>query len=135
MVEQQTTDHESVDAQPNDNAARGRSETIVHLAAAAAAGASAMAVIPGSDAVAIMPIQIMMVAAVANEYGIKPSGSLIKSTIYASLGSIVGKGGSRLLTRWTPIAGNVVRAGVAFGVTEGLGRMAIERLQAGESLV
>lgn len=126
---------EKKDATDNGSEVRERSETIVHLASVAAAGASAMAVIPGSDSLAIMPIQIMMVAAVANEYGIKPTGSLIKSTMYASLGSIVGKGGSRLLARWTPIAGNVVRAGVAFGVTEGLGRMAIERLEEGESLI
>jgi len=128
-------DKEIKDAPDNGAEVRERSEMIVHLAAAAAAGASAMAIIPGSDALAIMPIQVVMVAAVANEYGIKPSSSLIKSTMYASLGSVIGKGGSRLLARWTPIAGNVVRAGVAFGVTEGLGRMAIERLEAGESLV
>jgi uncharacterized protein (DUF697 family) len=114
---------------------RQRSEMIIHAAAAAAAGVAAACVIPGSDAVAIMPIQVAMVAAVAREHGVEPSSSLVKSTIYASLGSIVGKGGARLLARYTPFSGNVVRGGVAFSVTECLGRIALDRLEAGEGLV
>lgn len=113
---------------------RQRSEFIINGAAAAAGGAAAMAVVPGSDSVAIMPIQVAMVAAVAREYGIQPSASLVKSTIYASLGSIVGKASAGLLLRWTPIAGNLVRASVAFSVTQALGRMVLERLEAGEGL-
>ena len=111
-----------------------RSELIINAAAAAAGGAAAMAVVPGSDSVAIMPIQVAMVAAVAREYGIEPSASLVKSTIYASLGSIVGKAGAGLLLRWTPVAGNLVRAGVAFSVTQALGRMVLERMEAGQGL-
>lgn len=113
---------------------RKRSELIIHSASVAAAGVSAVALVPGSDAVAIMPIQVAMVATLAREHGIAPSASLVKSTVYATLGSIVGKAGAGLLLRWTPVAGNVVRAGVAFSVTEGLGRLVLERLEAGEGL-
>jgi uncharacterized protein (DUF697 family) len=81
-----------------------------------------------------MPIQVAMVAAIAKEHGIAPSASLIKSTVYATLGSIVGKAGAGLLVRWTPVAGNLVRASVAFGVTEALGRLVLDRLEAGEGL-
>ncbi|MEQ9570157.1 MAG: hypothetical protein RLN75_08210 [Longimicrobiales bacterium] len=113
---------------------RERSELIIHAAALAAGAAAAGAVVPGSDAVAIMPIQVAMVAAVAREYGIEPSASLVKSTVYATLGSIVGKAGAGLLLRWVPVAGNAVRASVAFAVTEGLGQLILKRLEAGEGL-
>lgn len=113
---------------------RERSELIIHGAAAAAGAAAALSLVPGSDSVAIMPIQVAMVAAIAREYGIEPSASLVKSTLWASLGSVTGKAGAGLLLRWTPVAGNVVRAGVAAGVTEAIGRMVLQRLEDGEGL-
>jgi uncharacterized protein (DUF697 family) len=125
---------EQANEKDTDRRRRARCETIVHASAVAAGAAASVALIPGSDAVAIMPIQVAMVAAVAKEYGIEPSGSLVKSTIYASLGSIVGKAGAGLLLRWTPVAGNTIRAGVAFGVTEALGKIVLDRLEAGEGL-
>lgn len=114
--------------------ARRKSETIIHGAALAAGAAAAASVIPGSDAMAIMPIQVAMVTAVSREYGVPVSAGVIKSTVYASLGSIVGKAGAGILLRWTPIAGNAVRASVAFGVTQALGRLLLERLESGGSL-
>ena len=63
-----------------------------------------------------------------------PSTALVKSTIYASLGSITGRAGAGLLLRWTPFAGNLVRGGVAAGVTQAMGRMLLERLEAGKGL-
>jgi len=114
---------------------RRRCEFIIHGAAAAAGGAAAATLVPGADSVAIMPIQVAMVAALAREHGIEVSTSLVKSTVYASLGSIVGKAGSGLLLRWTPIAGNLVRASVAFSVTEAMGHLILDRLEAGDGLV
>jgi uncharacterized protein (DUF697 family) len=114
---------------------RKRCELIIHASSVAAGGAAAAMLVPGADSVAIMPVQVAMVAAVAREYGIAPSASLVKSTVYASLGSIVGKAGSGLLLRWTPIAGNLVRASVAFSVTEALGHLVLDRLEKGEGLV
>lgn len=118
----------------DDATPRERSELIIHGAAVAAGAAAAASIVPGSDSVAIMPIQVAMVAGVAREYGIEPSASLVKSTIYASLGSIVGKAGAGLLLRWVPGPGNVIRASVAFSVTEGIGQMIVKRLEAGEGL-
>ena len=111
-AEETKTETETTSA---DERRRARCETIVHASSVAAGAAASVALIPGSDAVAIMPIQVAMVAAIAREHGIEPSASLVRSVIYASLGSIVGKAGAGLLVRWTPIAGNTVRAGVAFG--------------------
>ena len=109
--------------------ARERSELIIHGASVAAGATAATSVLPGADAVAIMPIQIAMVTAVSREYGITPSASIMKSTIYASLGQMLGKAGSSLLLRFTPVAGNVVRGSVAFAVTEALGKLLLERLE------
>ncbi|MBT8404289.1 MAG: DUF697 domain-containing protein [Gemmatimonadetes bacterium] len=111
-----------------------RCEWIVNGASAAAAAAAAIAPLPGSDSVAIMPIQVAMVAGLAREYDIEVSTALVKSTIYASLGSITGRAGAGLLLRWTPFAGNLVRGGVAAGVTQTMGRMILDRLEAGKEL-
>ncbi len=113
---------------------RRRCEFIIHGASAAAGGAAALTLVPGADSVAIMPIQVAMVAALAREYGIAPSASLVKSTVYASLGSIVGKAGAGVLLRIVPVAGNVVRASVAFSVTEALGHLVLDRLEKGDGL-
>ncbi len=118
----------------DDASPKERSEWIIHGAAIAAAGAAASTVVPGSDSVLIMPIQVGMVAAVARQYGIEPTASLLRSTVYATLGSVVGKAGSSVLLRWTPVAGNLVRGSVAFSVTEALGQLILERLEAGEGL-
>lgn len=117
-----------------DGATKQKCELIIHGASVAAAGAAAATIVPGADSVAIMPIQIAMVAAVSREYGIELSASVVRSTVYASLGSIVGKAGAGILLRWTPIAGNVVRASVAFSVTQALGRLLLERLEEGKGL-
>jgi uncharacterized protein (DUF697 family) len=111
-----------------------RCEWIVNGAAAAAAGAAALSPLPGADSVAIMPIQVAMVAGLAREYDLEVSTALVKSTIYASLGTITGRAGAGLLLRWTPIAGNLVRGGVAAGVTQAMGRMILDRLRAGKGL-
>ena len=115
-------------------ALRRRCETIVHASSVAAAAAASVTIIPGSDSVAIMPIQVAMVAALAKEYDLDLSTSLVKSVVYASLGSIAGRAGAGLRTRFIPIAGNLVRASVAFSVTEALGHLVLERLEKGEGL-
>jgi len=114
---------------------RKKCELIIHGASAAAGAAASLAIVPGSDSIAIMPIQVAMVAAVAREFGIAPSASLVKSTVYASLGTIAGKAGAGLLLRWTPITGNIVRAGVAVSVTEALGRLVLDRLEDNGELI
>jgi len=137
MAQENGTEGHDKDAQEHDEPksdVRKRCELIVHASSVAAGGAAAAMLVPGADSVAIMPIQVAMVTAVAREYGIAPSASLVKSTVYASLGSIVGKAGAGLLTKWTPIAGNLVRASVAFSVTEALGHLVLDRLDAGEGL-
>ena len=94
---------------------------IIHTGYAIAGAIGALAPIPGSDAVLIMPIQVAMTVSLAAARGKSVSGSMLASAGVATVGQIIGKGGSRLMTRWIPGAGNFVRAGVAISVTEGLG--------------
>ncbi len=124
----------SDDAKAGAKEVHRRCELIIHGASVAAGAAAAAAIVPGADSVAIMPIQVAMVAALSKEHGLALSSSLAKSTVYASLGSIVGRAGAGLLLRWTPVAGNIIRASVAFSVTEAIGHLVLERLESGESL-
>ncbi len=125
---------DETDGHDEEAARRRRCETIIHASSAVAAAAATGTFVPGADSVAIMPVQVAMVAALANEHGIAPSSSIVKSVVYASLGSIVGKAGAGVLLRWVPVAGNLVRASVALSVTEALGHMVLERLEKGEGL-
>ncbi len=111
---------------------RRRSELIIHAASVAAGAAAAASPIPGGDAMAIIPIQMGMVTAVCREHGIPVSESIIRSTVYAGLGKIVGKAGAGLLLRWTPLTGNLMRASVAFTVTEAVGQLLLERIAKGD---
>ncbi len=106
-----------------------RCAVIIHGAATAAGGAAALAVAPGSDFVAIAPIQVGMIVALADEFGVPFSDSGVKSALYAGLGRIMGKGGAALLLRWLPGYGSVVRAGMAASVTEALGWTVVKKLR------
>lgn len=109
-----------------------RCETIIHGAAAVSAAAGGVMVLPGSDAVLIMPVQVGMILALADVFEVKLSRAVAKSAAYASFGQIVGKGASRLLAGAVPGAGHLIRAGVAFSITEALGWTVVEQLEAGE---
>ena len=110
-----------------------RCAAIIHASSAAAGAAAAASVVPGSDFVVIAPIQMGMIVALADEFGIPYTESAVRSTLYAALGKIVGKSGATLLLRWIPFYGNVVRAGVAASVTEALGWTVVKKLKAGGS--
>ena len=106
-----------------------RCATIIHGAAAAAGAAAAGAIVPGSDAVAIAPVQGGMITALADEFDVHWTDAAVKSTLYASLGTIVGKGGANLVLRWVPVYGNLIRAVVAASVTEALGWAVVQKLR------
>lgn len=106
-----------------------RCAVIIHGAATAAGGAAALAVAPGSDFIAIAPIQVGMIVALADEFGVPFSDSGVKSVLYAGLGRLLGRGGASLLLRWLPGYGSVVRAGMAASVTEALGWTVVKKLR------
>jgi len=111
---------------------RQECERIIHAASTAAAVVGGATVLPGADAVFIMPVQVGMVVALARAYEIPVTQSMARSVIYASFGQIIGRGSSRLLAGLVPGIGNLIRGGVAFGLTEAIGWSVVEQLEAGE---
>ena len=106
-----------------------RCAAIIHGASVAAGAAAAGAIIPGSDSVAIAPVQVGMITALADEFDVHWTDAAVRSTLYASLGTIVGRGGANLVLRWVPVYGNLIRAGVAASVTEALGWAVVKKLR------
>jgi len=96
----------------------GRINTIIHTASAVGAG---MAQIPGSDSVAIVPIQIAMINGIAHEHGCGIDRSAAMSIIGTQGATMVGRKISQVLVGWIPGPGNAINASTAAGVTEAVG--------------
>lgn len=88
----------------------------IHTATAAAAASGAIP-LPGVDAVPISTAQVAMVIALGKTFDQKLSESAAKGMLSATVSTFVG----RNLIKMIPIAGWVVSAAVAAGVTEALG--------------
>ena len=112
-----------------------RCAAIIHSASAVAATAAGATVVPGSDSIAIAPVQVVMITALADEFGIPWTDGAVRSTLYATLGTMVGKGGANLVLRWVPVYGNLIRAAVAVSVTQALGWAVVKKLEADGKLV
>ena len=114
---------------------RKRCAAIIHSASAVAGGAAGVAVFPGADSVAIAPVQVAMITALADEFDIPWTDGAVRSTLYATLGTMVGRGGANLVLRWVPVYGNLVRATVAVSVTQALGWAVVKKLERDGKLV
>ncbi len=111
-----------------------RCAAIIHGSSAAAGAAAATTIIPGSDFVAIAPVQVAMITALAEDFDVSWTDAAVRATLYASLGRIVGKGSANLVLRWIPVYGNLVRAAVAASVTEAMGWAVVRKLRTDGSL-
>ncbi|MEZ4417547.1 MAG: hypothetical protein R3E10_17465 [Gemmatimonadota bacterium] len=111
---------------------RGRCATIIHGAGTASAAVGAgLAQVPGGDAILIMPVQVAMIVGLGRVFGIEVSEAAARSVVYASLGTILGRGAAKVLFRFVPGLGNLLNAGVAFSVTETMGWAIAERMADG----
>lgn len=109
-----------------------RCATIIHAAGGAAGAIGAgLAQVPGGDAILIMPVQVAMIVGLGRVFGLEVTDAAARSVVYASLGTIVGRGAAKVLLRFVPGLGNVLNAGVAFGVTETMGWSVAERMAEG----
>jgi uncharacterized protein (DUF697 family) len=107
---------------------------IIHSAATlAAAAASPLAQLPGSDNAVIVPIQVGMVISLGAVFGIKLDKSAALSTITTASTTIIGRTVSQVLVGWIPVIGNAINAGTAFAVTEGAGWIIAEQFAAENS--
>jgi uncharacterized protein (DUF697 family) len=110
----------------------------VVAASATAAGAAAAVPIPFSDALAIVPIQISMLAGISACFGLDVSKGFLATVVSGSFSSLAGTLGGRAavgaLLKFFPgigtLAGGVVSATVATSLTVAFGEAYIGTLQA-----
>jgi uncharacterized protein (DUF697 family) len=104
------------------NGQKAKCHGIIHTASGAAAAIGAgLAQIPGSDNLAIIPIQVGMIISLGAVFGIELTESAAKSTLATVTATIVGRGVSQFLVGWIPGIGNAINASTAAAVTETFG--------------
>lgn len=95
---------------------------IIHTAAVACGGiGGGMAQVPGSDSVAIVPLQTAMIIAIANEHGFNISKTVAVDLLLTFAATMGGRFVSQVLVGWVPGAGNVINASTAAALTEAVG--------------
>ena len=113
---------------------REEASRVIHCAAAVAGAVGFFSPIPGADAVLISPIQAGLVLKLSSVYGQRPSAAVLRAAGYAAIAQLMGKGSSRLVAALIPGVGQLVRGGVAVGLTEAVGWAAVENLADGGNL-
>eukprot|EP00927_Polykrikos_kofoidii_P045674 TRINITY_DN3970_c0_g2_i1.p1 TRINITY_DN3970_c0_g2~~TRINITY_DN3970_c0_g2_i1.p1 ORF type:complete len:1072 (-),score=173.01 TRINITY_DN3970_c0_g2_i1:31-3246(-) len=105
-------------------------QKIIHGASAIAALVDgSLAQMPGAGTFIIPSIQAAMIYSIGQAYGCHMSRSraMMLATYFAS--SHVKHALFKEIVGWVPIAGNVLKASVTFGVTEGIGQVADQTLR------
>lgn len=101
---------------------KSRCKKIIHAASVSAGGIGAgIAQIPGADNVAIKPIQIAMITALAGVFDKDLTEAGATAILGNLLASTIGRGISQVLVGWIPGIGNAINATTAAGLTETLG--------------
>lgn len=90
-------------------------------ASGAAAAAAGINPIPISDSLTIVPIQMALAARLAQIYGFDALGNSVLGLLKAQVVSLIGRQMAASLTKLIPILGQVINAGIAGGITSGLG--------------
>lgn len=100
---------------------------IIHGASLACAAIGAgLAQVPGSDSVAIVPLQTAMITAIATEHGISIGKAAATDLLLTFSATVAGRTLSQALIGWVPGFGNAVNAVTAGGITEAIGWAANE---------
>ena len=99
---------------------------IIHAASiAAAAAASGLAQLPGSDNAALVPIQVAMIISLGNVFNKSISEDiasyLLCQVVVTNTGKYIARTATQFLVGWIPGAGNVVNATTAAALTEAVG--------------
>jgi len=95
---------------------------IVHTCAAACASIGAgLAQVPGSDSVAIVPLQTAMIAAIGQEHGVSMGKGVAADLLLTFSASVAGRTASQFLVGWLPVYGNILNATTAATITEAIG--------------
>jgi len=95
---------------------------IIHSAAVVTAGIGAgLAQVPGSDSAAIVPVQTVMIGAIAMHHGVSITEGAAADLLLTFSASLGGRFVSQLLVGWIPGFGNAINASTAAGITEAIG--------------
>ena len=95
---------------------------IIHGSTLAISGiAGGLAQIPGSDSAAIAPIQIGMIMALANIFGVNITKSSAGAILANQIAEQAGRMGVKIVLRFIPGVGNVANATVSAAITETMG--------------
>lgn len=101
---------------------RRKCHAIIHTASvAAAAAASGLAQLPGSDNAVITPIQMAMTVSLGAVFGKSLTKSTAKAALASATASAVGRTISQFLIGWIPGIGNAINATTAAALTETIG--------------
>ena len=98
---------------------RKRAKKIINKSTLAA-GALAISPLP-NDAPGLIAIQMNMIVRIINIYGISGMAAISKNMVSEIVISSVGKSLAASLIKIVPIAGNLINAAVAVGITKALG--------------
>lgn len=93
----------------------------IYKYSASTAAAAGLNPIPVSDALLITPLQLKMAVELAKIYGIDNLGQHTITLLKTQLLSLIGKQLAASLTKLIPFIGQLINAGVAGGITIGLG--------------
>ena len=104
------------------NSQRTACNAAIHTASAACAAVGAgLAQIPGSDSLAITPIQLAMTLSLAKVFGISIEEGSVKAAIASASATAVERTASQVAVGWIPGYGNVINAVTAAALTETIG--------------
>jgi len=101
---------------------KSKCHSIIHSASAAAAAiGGGLAQFPCSDNALITPIQLAMTISLGRVFNIDLNESTAKATLASVSAATIGRATSQVLFGWIPGIGNIINAGTAASITEGMG--------------
>lgn len=107
-------------------AKRSEAMNIIMTYSATTAASAGFNPVPMSDALLIVPQQIVMAASLAKIYGIDSMGEIAVSMLKGQIISLMGRQLAASLTKLIPVLGQFINAGVAGVITGGLGLALVE---------
>lgn len=94
---------------------------VISAYSATTAASAGLNPVPMSDALLIVPQQIAMAASLAKIYGFGAMEASVMSLLKGQLVTLVGRQVAASLTKFVPILGQLINAGVAAAITGGIG--------------
>ena len=110
-----------VGAQKKSLTLKNREANIINLASIAAAGAAGLNPLPLADSFILVPIQTGLAIKLASIYGFTSLGEKVMDLLKAQVVSLIGKQIATSLTKFIPVIGQLINAGVAGSLTLAIG--------------